>query len=58
MQRVNYTHMNPVRAGMVERPEDYGWSSARIWAGKALEDEPLLMNLDRIKWRSGAGGAG
>src|SRR5215831_10079366 len=50
MQRVNYTHMNPVRAGLVERAEDYRWSSARIWAGKPREDEPLLMNLDRVKW--------
>ena len=54
MQRVNYTHLNPVRAGLADRPEDYRWSSARIWAGKALEDEPLLMNLDRIKWRRSA----
>jgi REP element-mobilizing transposase RayT len=52
MQRVNYTHMNPVRAGLAQKPEDYQWSSARIWAGKALEDEPLLMDIDRIKWRS------
>jgi REP element-mobilizing transposase RayT len=52
MQRVKYTHLNPVRASLVERPEDYRWSSARIWAGKALEDEPLLMDLDQIKWRS------
>jgi len=51
MQRVNYTHMNPVRAGLVERPEDYRWSSARIWAGNPLEDERLLMDLDRIRWR-------
>jgi REP element-mobilizing transposase RayT len=51
MQRVNYTHMNPVRAGLAERPEDYRWSSARIWVSKPLEDEPLLMDLDEIKWR-------
>ena len=50
-QRVNYTHMNPVRAGLVDNPEEYRWSSARIWAGKAMEDEPLLMDFDRIKWR-------
>jgi putative transposase len=51
MQRVKYTHMNPVRAGLVERAEDYRWSSVRIWAGRPLESEPLLMDLDRIKWR-------
>ena|SRR5688572_16965804 len=52
MERVHYTHNNPVRAGMVERAEDYRWSSIRCWNGKPLEDEPLLMDLNRIKWRS------
>jgi putative transposase len=52
MERVHYTHQNPVRAGLVERAEDYRWSSVRCWNGKMLGDEPLLMNLDRIKWRS------
>ncbi len=51
MERVHYTHRNPVRAGLVERAEDYRWSSVRCWNGKLLEDEPLLMDLDRIKWR-------
>ena len=52
MERVHYTHQNPVRAGLVGQAEDYRWSSARIWNRNPLEDEPLLMNLDRIKWRS------
>src|SRR5262245_26184651 len=43
MERVNYTHQNPVRAGLVERAEDYRWSSIRCWTGKLLEDEPLMM---------------
>lgn len=51
MERVHYTHQNPVRAGLVERAEDYRWSSVRCWSGKMLEDEPLRMDLDRIKWR-------
>jgi putative transposase len=54
MQKVNYIHENPVRAGLVERAEDYRWSSARIWQRRALEDEPLMMNIDRIAWRRGA----
>lgn len=45
MERVHYTHQNPVRAGLVERAEDYHWSSVHIWNGKPREDEPLLMNL-------------
>src|SRR6266436_5852771 len=55
MQRVRYTHQNPVRADLVKRPEDYRWSSIRCWTGKILDDEPLLMNIDRIKWRRGGG---
>ena len=51
MERVHYTHQNPVRAGLVERAEDYRWSSIRCWNGNPDEDEPLLMNLDRIRWR-------
>lgn len=53
MQKVNYIHLNPVRAGLVERPADYRWSSARIWQGKAGEDEPLMVDIDRILWRKG-----
>ena len=32
-QKVNYIHMNPVRQEIVERPEDYLYSSARDYAG-------------------------
>ena len=51
MQRVTYTHQNPVRAGLVKHPEEYRWSSVRCWSGKTLDDEPLLMDIDRIRWR-------
>jgi REP element-mobilizing transposase RayT len=51
LERVHYLHQNPVRAGLVARAEDYRYSSVRCWNGKPLEDEPLLMDLDRIKWR-------
>jgi len=54
MQKVNYIHLNPVRAGLVERAIDYRWSSARIWQRCATDDEPLAVDIDRIKWRSGA----
>ncbi len=52
MQRVHYTHQNPVRAGLVERAEQYRWSSVRCWNRSAAEDEPLLMDIDQIRWRS------
>jgi putative transposase len=51
MQKVNYIHQNPVRAGLVDRATDYRWSSARIWQGCPLEDEPLLVDKDLIRWR-------
>jgi REP element-mobilizing transposase RayT len=54
MQKVNYIHQNPVRLGLVERAEDYRWSSVRIWKRRPLEDEPLLVDIDRINWRRGA----
>jgi REP element-mobilizing transposase RayT len=54
MQKINYIHLNPVRAGLVERATDYRWSSARIWRGCPDEDEPLKVDLDRIRWRRGA----
>ena len=31
--KINYIHENPVRAGIVERAEDYLYSSARNYAG-------------------------
>ena len=51
MQRVNYIHQNPVRAGLAARPEAYRGSSARCWSGQAREDEPLRMDLEKIVWR-------
>src|SRR4030095_16661141 len=41
MQKVNYIHQNPVRAKLVERAEDYPWSSARFWLKSPSENEPL-----------------
>jgi REP element-mobilizing transposase RayT len=51
MQRVNYIHQNPVRAGLVARAEDYRWSSVRCRWGGALHDEPLLVDLSQISWK-------
>jgi putative transposase len=52
MQRVNYTHQNPVRAGLATRSIQYRWSSARCWNGKMHDDEPFYVDIDRIKWRN------
>jgi putative transposase len=51
MQKVNYIQLNPVRAGLSDRAVDYRWSSARIWHGVPSDDEPLMVDLDRIAWR-------
>lgn len=40
LQALRYVEMNPVRAGIVECPEEWEWSSARHHLG--LTDDPLL----------------
>ena len=52
MQKVNYIHLNPVREGLVEHPDDYLYSSARLWHGRAIEDEPLITDHKKIEWRA------
>jgi REP element-mobilizing transposase RayT len=54
MQKVNYIHQNPVRAGLVDCATDYGWSSARIWKRQPSEHEPLIVDCDAVQWRRGA----
>ena len=51
MEKVNYIHQNPVRAGFVARATDYRWSSARIWQRCQSNDEPLLVDIDIIHWK-------
>jgi putative transposase len=55
MEKANYIHQNPVRAGLVERAEDYRWSSIRCWLRTPLEDEPLLVDIDQIDWHCSGG---
>lgn len=40
-QKINYIHENPVRAGWVEKQEDYLYSSARNYAGL-----PYVLEID------------
>ncbi len=40
---IEYIHQNPVRRGLVEKAEDWIWSSARDWAGL---DSPFIQ-VDR-----------
>ena len=32
-EKVEYIHLNPVRRGLVKKPEDWKWSSMREYAG-------------------------
>ena len=41
-QKMAYLHANPVKAGYVERAEDYRWSSARFISGGLWSDESGL----------------
>jgi REP element-mobilizing transposase RayT len=50
-QKVEYIHQNPLRAGFVEKAEDYRFSSAGQWNGVANDDEPLLTDHLQIGWR-------
>jgi putative transposase len=43
---LRYVVLNPVRAGMVTRPEDYRWSSYRATAG--LESGPSWLDLPTV----------
>lgn len=36
---IKYVHLNPIRAGLCERPEDYAWSSARLYEAWRWVDE-------------------
>jgi len=51
MQKVTYLHLNPVRAGLLEHPDGYLYSSARQWHRSSLDDEPLATDHGLIDWR-------
>jgi REP element-mobilizing transposase RayT len=48
LQKINYIHENPVRAGIVENAEDYLYSSARNYAGLQGEIEVITLDLSYI----------
>ena len=48
-----YMHLNPVRAGMVAKPEDYRWSSYRSYIGDSLT--PAWLKTDFILGYVGKG---
>lgn len=46
-QKLDYIHSNPCRSNwnLVETPEEYAWSSARLY----LLDKPALIDLDDVR---------
>jgi putative transposase len=44
VRRIRYMHDNPVRRGLIVRPEEYLWSSAR----EMLNDEKGIVTLRRL----------
>jgi len=47
VEKLKYTHRNPVARGLVESPENWRWSSYRLY----LLDEPALVRVSR-PWRT------
>jgi hypothetical protein len=37
--KVDYIHLNPVKAGLVKRPEDWKWSRMAEYAGVSREEQ-------------------
>lgn len=57
LESTRYTHLNPVRAGIVRLPEDHSWSSYRRYVEPAVRDalvdpEPVLTLLAKDPDRS------
>jgi len=48
---IDYIHANPVRRGLVSKPEEWEWSSARWYSGQ--RPVPIEMDsavLDQLGW--------
>ena len=44
-QKLNYTHNNPVKERIVDKPEDYVYSSARNYAGLKGELDVVILDI-------------
>ena len=53
-ETVEYMHLNPVRAGLVSRPEDWRWSSYNEYAGFTTDQQRKRCGLiiDRVRMPS------
>jgi putative transposase len=50
-EKVEYIHLNPVRAGLVSRPADWRWSSYHEYAGMSADEQNERCGLivDRVR---------
>ncbi len=49
-KEICYIHDNPVRKGLVERAEDWKWSSARWYAGRKEGEMPIDNGHEGAAW--------
>ncbi len=51
METVEYIHWNPVRRGLVKRPEEWRWSSAAEYGGvdSAEQESRCGLVIDRVR---------
>ena len=48
LSKIKYIHNNPVEAGLVDRPEDFLFSSAKDYAGEKSPVDVTLLNLHNL----------
>jgi hypothetical protein len=50
-EKVQYIHLNPVKAGLASRPEEWRWSSYNEYAGMSAEEQKKRCGLivDRVR---------
>jgi putative transposase len=50
-ETVEYLHLNPLRRGLVKRPEDWKWSSVHEYAFPTVGEarEPPRLRIDRVR---------
>lgn len=51
LEKVEYIHLNPVRAGFAGHPQDWRWSSFNEYAGMCPEEQlqHCALTIDRVR---------
>ena len=50
-EKIEYLHLNPVKAGLVRRPQDWPWSSVNEYSGASAAEQDARCGLiiDRVR---------